>query len=351
MDETVDRFTKSHWKQLKKKGNVIGYSGDLQFKFVNGKQTKEKAVRIYVQRKLDPRVLSAADLVPTILTIDGLDVKTDIYDIGEIKSLGCYSAVPQSTPEACALGSRDRYRPLVIGPSGMGYWQDATACTMGGFAINKKPDEEQFVGILANNHCCARENKATKGNPYVQQSPLDGGKYNGDQVGKLWRFVELKFGEFTCPYRNALHYLFRVGRDAFSAQSVSNIVDIGLVRINDDIEYDIKVQSVGKMEGKKDAVVGDILEKYGRTTGLTTDGVVIDISWNGTVTYSRGTVTFTDCILVRKDGFSAGGDSSSFVYTKIGKEYVGNLFAGSGTHTIICKGKNVEKELQVEVLV
>lgn len=353
MDIILENFLLNYWKDFKKKRNVVGFSGKLQPKIKNGQLMAESCVRVYVTKKLDPRVLSIQDLVPSKVTIGGQPIKTDIIEIGCIRAIGCYDDVPPKS--MCAIpedgpGPTDRYRPLVIGPSAMGVWEGSTACTLGGFAINKKDGEEEFVGIVANNHCACRENKALKGNWYIQPSPYDGGVASQDKVGTLWRFVELKFGDFTCPYRSALLAPFKKLK-SFIYGNQYNKVDIGFVKLEPGIDYKVEINTVGKMNGKRDAVVGDTVAKYGRTTGLTEDGLVMDTDWIGNVQYSRGVATFTDCILVAGKKFSQGGDSSSFVYTEEDKMYIGNLFAGSDTHTIICKGKNVEKELEVEILV
>lgn len=208
---------------------------------------------------------------------------------------------------------------------------------------------EEGTAIWSGN-CAACENKAAKGTPYIQPSRYDNGRDIEDKIGELWRFVEIKFSEFTCPYRNAVHKIWRTVKSFGIFDDDRNHVDIAFVKLDTNIPYSVEVLGVGKMNGKADAVIGDRVEKVGRTTGLTTGGVVADLDWNGAVSYSRGNATFHDCILVKGDAFSAGGDSSSFVYKIPDKLYIGNLFAGSDTYTIICKGSNVEKELQVEVL-
>jgi intein/homing endonuclease len=83
------------------------------------------------------------------------------------------------------------------------------------------------------------------------------------------------------------------------------------------------------------------------TTGYT-EGVVADLDWAGYVGYTRGTAFFEDCILVEGEGFSQGGDSSSPVFK--GDLTVGMLFAGSSSHTIVCKIDNIEKEGKVKLI-
>ena len=347
LDKTLEKF----WKDIRKKPNVVGYSSKLKPKIINGVQDPDKkVVRVYVSKKLPISELSTQDLVPSSVKNGTDDIETDIIEIGEIKALGCYSTPPDAVDAQYADGRQDRHRPLVIGPSAMGDWAGASACTLGGFAKNKKPGEEEFIGIIANNHCCAHENKAPLGENYIQPSPYDGGTSPGDKIATLWRFVEIKFNGFKCPYRNTLHRLYKA---VFRPQDVVNNVDIGFMKMDSGVSYTNEVHNVGIIHGKRDAVEGDIVSKFGRTTGLTTDGRVTDTDWSGSVKYSRGTVFFRDCVLVVGNKFSQGGDSSSFTFTQSddNREYIGNLFAGSNTHSIICKYSNVESRLEVEVLV
>ncbi len=92
-------------------------------------------------------------------------------------------------------------------------------------------------------------------------------------------------------------------------------------------------------------------KKAGRTTGLTTGGMLIDNNWYGSVQYSRGIVQFGPCGLIAKNDFSAGGDSSSAIIWESDDNIAGLLFAGSGTHTIFCHYDRIEDLLQVEFIV
>ncbi len=336
MDKLDKKTTDKVWKEIKDKPNVVGYSQSLKPKIKNGKVVDGKRViRVYVSRKVPLSELSTQDVVPQIITNGQDNYDVDIIEIGEIK------AQPDD-------GRQDRHRPLVIGPSAMGVWEGSTACSMGGLAINKKEGEPEFVGILANNHCAAHENKATKGTAYIQPSPYDGGSMPDDLVGRLWRYVPIIFNGYVCPFRNFAKKLWRV---VVPTQTMDNKVDIAFVKLEDDIPYNNEVHTVGPMLGKKEAIEGERVEKFGRTTGLTTDGLIIDTDWTGRVRYSRGTVIFTDCYLISGNKFSQGGDSSSLTYTKEDRMYIGNLFAGSDTTSVVCKWKNIEEQLQVEVLI
>jgi hypothetical protein len=84
------------------------------------------------------------------------------------------------------------------------------------------------------------------------------------------------------------------------------------------------------------AYVGQAVQKYGRTTGLTT-GYVDAINATVNVQYSRGIALFVKQIIIKPGGFSAGGDSGSLVVVNGGehdRKAVGLLFAGSSTITV-----------------
>jgi len=328
MDTVINGLIDKYWKELKKKRNVNGFSGTLKPKESEGIIYPDKpSFRIYVEKKLPKELVSLKDLVPK--EIDG--IPTDIVEIGEVVALSC----------------KDNPRPVRAGCSGMSYYLTATACTVGGFAKNKKLLEEQFIGILANNHCCANENTLPKLTPYTVPSKYDTGDLN-DKVGELWRYVELKFTDFKCPYRNTLYKMYRF----FKRDTLINRVDIGLVKITIPLSDVIfEVEQIGAPKGKRRGIEGELLHKFGRTTGYTKDGKLYDNDWYGSVRYSRGTLMFGPCGLVMKNGFSAGGDSSSLILAMEDDFLLGNLFAGSNVSTIYCHYDFVESDLEVEYIV
>jgi len=313
-------------KSLLKKKNVIGYSGTLQPKITNNVETNEMVFRVYVSKKEDISSLSERDLVPKTIGKACDEIKTDIVEIGEIKALS---------------DVRDKHRPIVAGISGMGLWANSTACTVGNYAVNMKKGEEQFLGVIVNNHCGAKENLGVKGIYYLQPSPYDKGKAS-DKIGTLWRFVTIKFAEYNSLLMKLLLSLFNVlGRP-------ENLVDIALIKIN--CEYLCELYSIGKLYGKRRPVLGESVQKIGRTTGLTTNGVVYDLSWNGFVSYRRGKAFYSDCVLIIGSKFSQGGDSSSPIVSKGDRpELLAQLFAGSNNTSIGCYIDNIERLLDVDV--
>lgn len=110
-----------------------------------------------------------------------------------------------------------------------------------------------------------------------------------------------------------------------------NLVDAAVARLDDDVKVD-PAHPAGMLTGVVEADDGLLVEKVGRTTGLTR-GRISAIELDGLrVEYPVGTVSFDDQVEVTGDGpgrFSAGGDSGSLVYARDVLRAAGLLFAGS----------------------
>jgi tetrahydromethanopterin S-methyltransferase subunit B len=315
LPEKVERFIRKEVLKLK---NVNGYSKTLKPRIKAGKVIdSELCIRIYVEKKVPATDLTLAEIIPSEI----MGYKTDVVETGPIKAL-------QSDP-------KKRYRPLVAGISAIHY--RGTACTL---SLAFKDVETGEVLLAQNNHCSALEGKAKIGDAIIQPSPYDSGKLPDDKVGELFKFVPISFEEYTCPFRR---FLMRFVR--FFRKAAPNKVDVGFFKPT--VEWKQEVLDKGPVRGKCVPEIGDKVWKVGRTTGFT-EGTVADLDWAGYVQYGRGTAFFEDCILVEGEGFSQGGDSSSPVQK--GDLTVGMLFAGSSSHTIVCKIENIEAIGRVKLI-
>jgi len=326
---------KSIWRQVHKKKNVVGISGELQprIKESTGEVYEDElCVRIYVEKKEPERKLSKRDLIPKSVS----SVPVDVVVIGKIQ------APPPTTKKQSV---KDKFRPAPAGCSAI--HAGGTACTLGWFARDKTDGE---LVVIANNHCTADENTNRKGHPYLQPSPYDGGR-PGDKLGVLKRFVPIKFYRYTCRYRDTftLKPLRAWLADVGMLDMPMNRVDLGIISVPED-SIIVEVLGVGKLQGKRRGTPGELAEKVGRTTGHTIDGKLIDNNWYGHVSYARGKAFFGHCGLIEKKNFSAGGDSSSAIFWKSDKKFAGLLFAGSTTHTIFCHWDDIEAEGNVEIV-
>lgn len=329
---------------LSKRKGVVGYSGTIQKKIRNGKETPGWAIRIYVDKKLPCEELKPWNIIPP--EIDG--VPTDIVEVGKMKALGPFPPQKYSPPpkslEQGDLDPRNHYRPLQAGVSAIAL--GGTACTLGWFA--RDLTDNQIV-ILCNNHCGAGENKHPVGHPYLQTSPYDSAYGEVEPIGSLKRFVEIKFLNFACPYRDAVHALLsRLPKWVAKVENPINTVDLALVTVTGcDVKRELL--NIGNVMGKRRGNVGELMRKMGRTTGRTEGGQLMDNAYFGTVQYSRGTAAFGPCGLIQGDKFSAGGDSSSAILCS-DNSFAGLLFAGSDTHTIYCHFDEVEAQGNVEIV-
>jgi len=348
MDAIIKQFRDKHWDKIKKKKNVNSYSGQLKPRISDGKEVPgSRVIRVYVSKKEPLSSLSLKDALPDTISLSQKDIEIDVVEIGPINAWDECGRPRNSLDSLSTIPEQERHRPLLAGIS----WMNENvlgACTLGWFAKNKKEGEEEFIGIVVNNHCGARENKGVKGEKGLQPSPMDQGSKNTDRVSSHWRHIELKYTGFVCPLRDFLHSIFR---GTVALNTLTNYTDSSFERLLDDISYVPEFYGIGGVTGKEDFKVNELVEKVGRTTGHTKDGKVIDLSWNGDVRYSRGTCYFEDMVLIVGNKFSQGGDSSSFIRSMETRKLKGKLFAGSNTHTIAIPQSRIENLLKVELIV
>lgn len=316
------------WKQVRRKQNVVGYSGTLKPKISNGKEQRVRSARIYVREKIeDPLRLTklerSGNLIPK--EIDG--VPTDIIQVGRMRAMA---------------DQRAHWRPAPAGVSAIA--EGGSACSLGWFARDLTDDE---IVVIANNHCTSLEDTLKPGALYLQTSPYDKAHGKVEKLGVLKRAVPLKFDSYTCPVRdtlartlNPLYWIRGAGM---------NRVDLGIVSVED---CDIKreVLDLGPIMGTREGELGEKAMKMGRTTGITRNGILIDNDYFGNIQYSRGILQFGPCGLIEGTGFCAGGDSSSCILWESDHKMPGLLFAGSDTHTIFCHYRFIEEEGQLKIV-
>jgi hypothetical protein len=169
------------------------------------------------------------------------------------------------------------------------------------------------VYALSNNHVYANQNAASIGDAVIQPGTFDGGSSPVDDIGTLADFEPIVFSRRA---RNeidaaiALSSTDDLGTATPGGYGTPNSTDVG-------------------------AFIGQQVQKFGRTTGLTT-GEVTGVNATVNVGYGPGeTAKFVKQIIIEPGGFSAGGDSGSLIVTNDGnRNPVGLLFAGSSTITV-----------------
>jgi len=208
-----------------------------------------------------------------------------------------------------ALSATGRYeRPVPIGVS-TGH-PDITAGTIG----CRVKDAQGNVYALSNNHVYANENLASIGDNVLQPGTYDGGVDPDDAIGTLEVFEPIVFH----PRRtNTI--------DAAIALTTTDMLDNATPTGG----YGTPSSTI-----RTDNLLDLPVQKYGRTTGLTT-GVITDISVTVRVGYSTRSAIFVNQIIITPGTFSYGGDSGSLIVTDDpAKNPVGLLFAGSSTMTV-----------------
>jgi hypothetical protein len=228
----------------------------------------------------------------------------DVRRTGRVRPLAVGGPRPPVAASR-ATGETGRARPLRPGVSIA--HRDVSAGTLGGFVT---VDGSPGTYLLSNHHVLAGSPGAQVGDPVLQPGPADGGS-TADRIGSLARLVPLE------PDGRAF-------------------VDAALARVDDGIDID-PTYPIGALAGVADAVGDDLVQKTGRTTGVT-DGRVTAIELDGVVVGyggELGELTFDNQIEVQGRGdllpFSRGGDSGSLVYRPGDGRAVGLLFAGSET--------------------
>jgi hypothetical protein len=319
--------------------NVQGVG--IGHKFSKGVDTGDPCVTVFVSQKLDKELLAPEE------RIDQFRVgkfKTDVVESGLIfagetaakaspktKKIDVPRVTPvpsatrpswmgaPSTPDYLDLETefldeevgietlKNRIRPVEGGFS-IGHYR-VTAGTMATAVF----DRSAFTGIphkyfvLSNNHVLANSNNARLGDPILQPGRVDGGRYPGDMVARLTRFVPIRFG-------GPLNYV-----DAAIAEGEFH-------------DLDREIFWIGYPKGARYLTnVGEIVQKTGRTTNYTT-GRVTSINATVNVNYGGGRTARMARQIVTT-AMSAGGDSGSLLCDMNGYA-VGLLFAGSSSVTI-----------------
>ena len=312
--------------ELMSKKNVIGVM--TARKVVKGVVTDQMAITCMVSKKERLINIKTKDIIPAYVG----GSSTDVIEVGEVKALGLVSG-----PET--IDRKTRIRPSPMGTSG-GHHQISAGTNGELLRINGG-----LLCIGTNNHVGAMSNDAKIGDPYLQPGPHDGGSLPDDTIGYLYRFVPIKF--FNVPSEcsiagtvasilNLVSRFFghKTRLIGYYASNESNLVDAAAIVLKNDDDVLSHILDIGVPKGRRDALVGDFVQKSGRTTEHTINGEITAI--DATINVNYGGIkmaTFTDQIIISKPGFSAGGDSGSLILTM--ENYaVGKLFAGSDQITI-----------------
>jgi hypothetical protein len=300
------------------RNNVVGVA--VGHKIKKGKETGDPCLAVLVSQKLPPELLTPDDLVPD----KAGKFPTDVIETGILFAGGGHSEA-KVIPEQEEIGIqalRRRVRPVEGGYS-VGHY----AITAGTYAT-AVIDRDPYPGIprkyyvLSNNHVLANSNAAKIGDGILQPGVYDGGRFPGDVIARLSRFVPIKF-DGSCNYV-----------DAAIAEGAFEILDR-------------EIYWIGYVKGVAAAQLGMIVQKTGRTTHYTT-GRVTGINATVMVNYGGGR-TAKMCRQIVTTNMSAGGDSGSLL-CDMQENAVGLLFAGSSAATIHNDIRYVQALLRIRIV-
>ncbi len=180
-------------------------------------------------------------------------------------------------------------------------------CSAGTIGARVKSGNATYA--LSNNHLYALENTAPLGSKVLQpgRADLKCGSGSSAVLGPLSKFVPIQF-----------------------STSANNKVDAAIVAATTaNLARSTPIDGYGTPRTSiAAAALNQVVQKYGRTTGLTT-GTVVGVNDILNVRYSSGTARFVGQITIRGPGqFSRAGDSGALI-VNTDKRPVGLLFAGT----------------------
>ena len=299
------------------KENVVGIG--IGHKVKGGKDTGEPCLTVFVSHKLDPALVKGDNRVPSTVG----KFKTDVIESGYIFAGDQLPTKIENLEGADILYLTKYRRPARPGDS-VGHYKGA-GCTIcaGVFDRSAFPGVPSKYYILGTNHDLARSNNASIGDPILQPSPYDGGTYPTHLIGRLSRYVPIRF------------------------DGGNNLVDAAIVECQfHDLDRD--VYWIGNPVAVRSSVsIGEILQKTGRTTNYTT-GKVTAINATVNVGWSGGKVAkFIYQIITT--AICAAGDAGSQVLD-MAKNSVGLYFAGSPTVSVMNNMAYVQALLGIRIV-
>ena len=270
---------------------------------------------------------------------EGFMVKTEITGKFQAHSVGVADPIAPSQANQVSDDRKGTVSPLIGGISVSAlageFW--VYAGTLGMVTYDNK--------ILSNAHVIAmnpdNNDFLALGTTIVQPGTLDGGQTSANQVGALEKYIPIEFGQ-------------RVGRSP-NLRYPSNYADAAIATIDSGIGVSAGEQfdELGNYQVSGTTTVAelDIVRKSGRTSGVT-QGQVYLTNASVIVDYGGGKKAyFVDQIMITQpisQPFSQGGDSGSVVVDK-DRKFVGLVFAGSDSYSIVSKASYIIEGLGISV--
>lgn len=311
---------------LLNRANVVGVG--IGYKVKRGLKTAKLCLTVLVEQKMPLTMLAQADIIPAFIA----GYPTDVVASGTFHALGTMQNLEVAAP-GMSIG---HYR-ITAGTFGALVFDTATGTQL----------------ILSNNHVLAnssngRDQRAYVGDPILQPGPIDGGRLPESVIANLTRFQPLTFLAASESMLAAAALKTETGQnESVLATPLTNVVDAAVAKPLASALVTSEIQGIGQVTGTREAELDLLLQKSGRTTGVT-QGIVLLLNAVVRVSYGpAGTAIFTDQII--SDLVSAPGDSGSLVVDNERKT-VGLLFAGGNGLTVCNRIAQVEQLLQVRMV-
>lgn len=336
---------------LLRKQNVVGMGIGRKYSEHTGERRDEPCLTVLVTQKMHTDDLTEGDRIPEAVG----RYKTDVLTVGHLFAGGGTEQIhvrgktngkraAPATPQFKALLPSLDIPPVVLDmepapPVGVEVLTRRIRPAQGGFSVahprvtagtiatgvvdaGALPGVPARYFLLSNNHVLANSNAANLGDPILQPGPADGGTFPADVIGRLARFVPIRF------------------------DGTDNLVDAAIAEVAfEDINREIywigyPAKSITTVQ------VGQTVQKTGRTTNYT-QGQVQVINATVNINYGGGRVArFVRQIVTT--AMSAGGDSGSLVLN-VDDQPVGLLFAGSNVSTILNPIALVQSSLGIRI--
>ena len=283
---------------------------------------RRRAPGVRALRELDARALAQG---VRGVAIDLHELSAPIQPLLQLPA----SNVSPSASQAM-IAEQGQHRPLYAGVQLQNWDADArrgllAAERMEVGSLGMMIEHSEGPLLLSNNHVLAGQNHGRLGDRVAQPG---GARLRGDDVvAYLERFVELE----ASP----------VGARPARGDVIWNRVDAAVARLANGLGWKpgflprYKLPRPGR---PANPVLGDLVFKVGRTTGLRRGRIVGVNERLGPVSYALGDCWFRGSFTIEGLGgrsFSEGGDSGAVVVRDNG-EVIGMIYAGNGVETFAC---------------
>jgi hypothetical protein len=265
--------------------NVIGIAAGLRQH--DGEYTEEVAVQVFVSRKYPPGHLPYGAMVPpSVPGPDGEPIRIDVIDVGFVRP----------------LDDAARYRPVVGGCS-IGTAAAAKSGTLGGWAWD---DTDQAIVLLTCNHVLTANDmtRIPSDASVLQPGEDDGGSEPNDVIGHTKRIVPIQ-----------------VLPTGTSGLIPATAVDCGVATMTAPFSDQIIGIGGGIFETAP-PTLGMNVQKRGKDTERTTNGMVTSLDASISLTYPAGIATIgigSSVFFITStdnNAFCGDGDSGSVIFSR-----------------------------------